>query len=54
MYRVNYGNGQVSETFGSIKAAREHIAQMGMYREFAFVQGYDHGDWMFCTTWIPS
>lgn len=45
MYRVNYGNGQVSENFSSKLAALRHIDQMDMYREMAFVQRREGGEW---------
>lgn len=54
MYRVNYGNGQVSQAFGSRQAALAHIQQMDMYRQFASVQRRMDREWMFSGTWQPS
>lgn len=54
MYRVNYGNGQVSRDFDTRQEAEAHIASMDQYRDFAFVQRYETGsadepgDWFSC------
>lgn len=53
MYRVNYGNGQVSETFGSKKAALAHIAMQGLYQKHMFVQCRMDGEWFFSGSYIP-
>jgi hypothetical protein len=39
MYRVNYGNGQVSGK-QSLAACKREIAEMDLYKEFASVQRY--------------
>jgi len=41
MYRVNYGNGQVSNDYPTKVAAQRHIDEMDMYREFARIQCWD-------------
>lgn len=44
MYRVNYGNGQVSQTFKSLNAARQELARLSC--GFAYVQRYvGDGEW---------
>ena len=47
-YRVNYGNGQVSQTFASKKAAFAHRAGLDLYREYSSVEFYVDGDWFYC------
>jgi hypothetical protein len=44
-YRVNYGNGQVSQNFGSKGECFRHIAAMDQYQDYAFVQFYADGEW---------
>jgi hypothetical protein len=41
-YRVNYGNGQVNQ-HKSLADCRREIAEMDLYKEFAFVQQYSAG-----------
>lgn len=44
---MNYGNGQVSETFKSRAAADRHLDSLTEYKQFAFVQRrYEGGDWI--------
>lgn len=45
LYRINYGNGQVSDTFRSLKAARRELDTITEYREFAFIQFRENGEW---------
>lgn len=46
MYRVNYGNGQVNQ-HKSLAACRREIAEMDLYKEFAYVQRYmGDGEWV--------
>jgi len=46
VYRINYGNGQVSDsTFSTRKLAIAHINTLQMYRAFAFIQMRDGGEW---------
>jgi hypothetical protein len=44
-WRVNYGNGQVSNDFDTKHEALNHITAMDQYREFAFIQFYADGEW---------
>jgi hypothetical protein len=49
-YRVNYGNGQVSDA-GTLEQAKRELAQLTQYRAFAFIQvrivgtADEPGDW---------
>ena len=45
MYRVNYGNCQVSPSFSNLKHAREHLKQCDGY---AFMEGRDNGEYFPC------
>jgi hypothetical protein len=44
-YRVNYGNGQVSNSFGTIRDAQRHLDSLDRYREYAFIEFWDGDDW---------
>lgn len=44
-YRVNYGNGQVSERFPTQGEAYAHLDSLTHYKGFAFVQKHDGDDW---------
>ena len=46
MYRVNYGNGQVSQTMSSKAEAVRAIAVMDMYREFARIERRTYDGWV--------
>ena len=48
-YRINYGNGQVSETIGNYREAREALAGLRgeLYADLARIQRYDGaGEWV--------
>ena len=46
MYRVNYGNCQVSPSFSNLKHASEHLKQCDGH---AYMEGRDNGDWFPCS-----
>lgn len=48
MFRINYGNGQVSESFKSKRAALQALDAIEQYRAFAFLQkrDLDSREWM--------
>lgn len=48
MFRVNYGNGQVSETYYNKRGAVAHLDSLRECRDFAFVQFRDNGEWFNC------
>lgn len=45
MYRVNYGNGQVSSTFRTHVAALAELRALTEYKAFAFLERYVDYDW---------
>jgi hypothetical protein len=49
MYRVNYGNGQVSQTFATKRAATSYMKRLTQYRAFAFLQLFDRDTREWCS-----
>lgn len=52
MYRVNYGNGQVSPTYRRRTHAQRHLREQAMQSAFMFIEYYmagsadDPGEWV--------
>lgn len=47
-YRVNYGNGQVSNDFATKKEAMYHRASLDFWQDCMFIQYYTDGEWFSC------